>query len=94
MAGSWIEALYITTQISMISRDNSQILDIIAAQSPSLNKLLEVMQPISVIDTGADIYEALQELQAIYEEAGTDMTAEQLDDLIMVTEEIRNGIIS
>ncbi len=82
MAGSWVEALYITTQISMISRDNSEIIDIIADQNASLDKLLEVMAPISVIDTGADIYEGLKGLQEIYKQAGTVLSPEQLDELI------------
>ncbi|KPL13725.1 MAG: hypothetical protein AMS23_09455 [Bacteroides sp. SM1_62] len=94
MAGSWVEALYITTQISLISRDNSEIIDIISNQSSSLDKLLEVMAPIRVIDTGADIYEALTGLQEIYQRAGTDFSPKQLDELIEKTEEIRNMIIT
>ena len=94
MAGSWIEALYITTQISMISKDNSEIIDIIAEQNSSLEKLLEVMAPISVIDTGADIYEGLTGLQEIYQQSGTDFSPEQLEELITRTEELRKMIIT
>jgi hypothetical protein len=94
MAGSWVEALYITTQISLISKDNSEIIDIISNQSSSLDKLLEVMAPIRVIDTGADIYEALTGLQEIYQRAGTDFSPKQLDELIEKTEEIRDMIIT
>jgi hypothetical protein len=94
MAGSWVEALYITTQISMISQDNSEIIEIISQQNASLETLLEVMHPISVIDTGADIYEALTSLQEIYQEAGEEFTEEELDRLSAKTEEIRMMIIS
>lgn len=94
MAGSWVEALYITTQISMTSRDNSEIIDIIANQKASLDKLLEVMTPISVIDTGADIYEGLVGLQEIYKEGGTELSSEQLEELISRTEELRKMIIT
>ena len=94
MAGSWVEALYITTQISMISKDNSKIIEIISQQDSSLETLLEVMQPISVIDTGSDIYEALTELQEIYREAGDLFTPEELQKLNIKTEEIRMMIIS
>ena len=38
MAGSWIEALYISTQISMFSADNSKIVEIINEQSTSLER--------------------------------------------------------
>jgi hypothetical protein len=94
MAGSWIEALYITTQINLISKDNTEIIDIIADQNSSLEKLLEVMVPISVIDTGADIYKGLTELKEIYQRSGTDFSAEHLEDLITKTEELRKMIIT
>ena len=94
MAGSWVEALYITTQISLISKDNSEIIDIITDQNSSLDKLLEVMAPISVIDTGADIYEGLMGLQEIYQQSGTDFSPEQLEELITRTEELRKMIIT
>jgi hypothetical protein len=94
MAGSWVEALYITTQISLISQDNSEIIDIIEHQNASLETLLEVMHPISVIDTGADIYEELKGLQDIYQEAGNEFSPRELDKLITKTEEIRNIIIT
>jgi hypothetical protein len=94
MAGSWVEALYITTQISLISKDNSEIIEIIANQNSSLETLLEVMAPIRVIDTGADIYEGLSELHEIYQRSGTDFTAEQLNELITKTEELRKMIIA
>lgn len=94
MAGSWIEALYITTQISLISKDNSEIIDIIANQNASLDKLLEVMAPIRVIDTGADIYEGLMGLHEIYDQSGTDFSPGQLEELINKTEELRKMIIT
>lgn len=94
MAGSWVEAMYITTQISLISKDNSQIIDIIEHQHSSLETLLEVMHPISVIDTGQDIYKGLKGLQNIYQEAGTEFTPKELDELINKTEKIRNMIIT
>lgn len=94
MAGSWIEALYITTQISMISKDNSEIIDIIVNQNASLEKLMEVMAPISVIDTGDDVYEGLMGLREIYQQSGTGFSSEQLADLINKTEELRKMIIS
>jgi hypothetical protein len=94
MAGSWIEALYITTQINLISKDNSEIINIIADQKASLEKLLEVMVPISVIDTGADIYEGLLRLQEIYEQGGSQLSQEQLEELISSTEALRRMIIT
>jgi len=94
MAGSWIEALYITTQISMISKDNTEIIDNIANQNVSLEKLLEVMAPISVIDTGADVFEGLSGLLEVYQQSGTDFSSDQLKELINRTEALRKMIIT
>lgn len=94
MAGSWVEALYITTQISLISKDNSEIIDIIMNQNASLEKLLEVMAPISVIDTGADVFEGLTGLLEVYQQSGTDFSPEQLKELINRTEALRKMIIT
>jgi hypothetical protein len=94
MAGSWVEALYITTQISLISKDNSEIIDIIVNQNASLEKLLEVMVPISVIDTGADVFEGLTGLLEVYQQSGTDFSPEQLKELINRTEALRKMIIT
>jgi len=94
MAGSWVEALYITTQISLISKDNTEIIDIIVNQNASLEKLLEVMAPISVIDTGADVFEGLSGLLEIYQQSVTDFSPEQLKELINRTEALRKMIIT
>ena len=46
MAGSWIEGLYITTQIAITAGDNTKFLDIITHQESSLKKLLEIIEPL------------------------------------------------
>ena len=94
MAGSWIEALYITTQISIISADNEKIVEIINEQSTSLDKLLEVMAPVSESDMSADIFNELIVLQGIYRDAGGDVSGKKLEALILQTENIRTQIIS
>jgi len=94
MAGSWIEALYITTQISIISADNSKIVEILNEQSTSLDKLLEVMVPVSESDMSADIFNGLVGLQEIYKTSEGELSGEKLEALIMQTEILRTKIIS
>jgi hypothetical protein len=94
MAGSWIEALYITSQISIISADNSKIVEIINEQSTSLDKLLEIMAPVSESEMSADVFKGLTALQAIYREAEGDLSGKNLEALIVQTEKLRNQIIS
>jgi hypothetical protein len=94
MAGSWIEALYITSQISTVSADNSKIVEIINEQSTSLDKLLEIMAPVSESAMSADVFKGLTALQAIYRNAEGDLSGKNLEALIVQTEKLRNQIIS
>ena len=89
IAGSWIESLYISTQISIISRNNEKIVEIIAEQNSSLEKLIEVMEPIKDSDLGADIYEGLEGLHELFKGVNGKMTGEQLDKVIALTENLR-----
>jgi hypothetical protein len=94
VAGGWIEALYITTQICAISTDDSEFTDIITEQHSSLEKLLEIMDPIRDTDAGRDIFEDLSGLKEIYDSAGEAFTPEQMEELITKTEKLRNMITS
>lgn len=94
MAGSWIEALYITTQISIISAENSKIVEIIYEQSSSLEKLLETMTPVSGSEMSADIFNGLIIMQEIYRSAEGNLSEEQLEALILQTEKLRTQIVS
>jgi hypothetical protein len=94
MAGSWIEALYISSQVSIISEENEEIVDIIADQNSSLEKLIEVMEPIKDSEMAADIYEALTGLHELYKGVSGKMTDEQLESLITQTEALRGSIVS
>jgi hypothetical protein len=94
MAGSWIEALYITTQISIISADNSKIVEIINEQSTSLDKLLEVMVPVSETEMSADVFGGLVVIQQIYRDSEGDLSGEKLKELIKKTESLRTMIVA
>ena len=94
MAGSWIEALYISTQISIISASNQKIVDIITEQNTSLEKLLEVMEPIKESEMAADIFSGLEELHELYKGVNGKMTPGQLEELVTKIELLRSRIIS
>ncbi len=94
MAGSWIEAFYITTQISIISADNEKIVEIINEQSSSLDKLLEVMEPVSGNEMSAPVFDGLSAIQEIYKSAEGDISGEELEGLIQKTSDLRTEIVS
>jgi hypothetical protein len=93
MAGSWIEALYITSQISIISINNEKIVDIISDQNSTLEKLIEIMEPLKDDPMVQDVYTSLNELKVHFDEADKPFFKEQLDALIEKTESIRNTIV-
>ncbi len=94
MAGSWIEALYITTQISIISAQNEKIVEIINEQSTTLDKLLEVMGPVSETEMSTDVFNDLVLVQEIYKEAEGDLSGDKLETLIRQVEKLRFKIVS
>jgi hypothetical protein len=94
MAGSWIEAMFITTQISIISADNTKILAIIGEQSTTLDKLIEVMAPVSDSEMSSDVYNGLLKLQEIYRKSEGDIEGEHLEAMIKETEDLRTMIVS
>ena len=94
MAGSWIEALYITSQISIISAQNDKIVQIINEQSTTLDKLLEIMEPVAESEMSSDIFNDLLALQEIYRSAEGDLSGDSLEVLILQIEKLRAKIIS
>ncbi len=94
LSGSWIEALYITTQITMVTQEDDQkIVDIISEQESSLSKLLELMEPVKEDQIIKDIYTGLSGVRTLYEEADDPFSQKDLDNVLKATEILRNNII-
>lgn len=94
MTGSWIEGLYITTQIAVISKNNEDMLKIVANQKEPLNKLIELMQPYAADKDVNDVVTALKPLSDIFGTIGADkITQEQFDGISKTIADVRKGII-
>ncbi|MFO8235539.1 MAG: hypothetical protein R6U04_09075 [Bacteroidales bacterium] len=94
VAGSWIEALYITTHISENTYHNKEIVKLIADQEKTLNKLLEVLKPYEENGTLNNIINDLQPIKEIYENKADDgFTEKQVLSIQETIAKIRNGII-
>ena len=93
MTGSWIEGLYITTQIAATAADNSALLEIITHQKSSLKKLLEVMEPIKGDEDVVEISNGLNSLKELYDGIEDQMSTEIFDRLFTMIEELRNNIV-
>lgn len=94
LAGSWIEALYITTQITVVTQgDNQKIIDIISEQESSLSKLLELMASVKEDQIIKDVYTGLSGIRALYEKADDPFSQKDLESVLKATEVLRNKII-
>ncbi len=93
LCGSYIEGIYITTQIAITAADNTSFLEIIAHQKNSLNSLIGVIEPIKEDADISDIYKRLTDLAKIYEDVGETLTDEQLDKVLSTIEPLRESII-
>lgn len=92
-SGSWIEAMYITTNIAQTSQDNTEFLKILATQKSSLNQLVSLLEPVKDAEEVTDIIKGFLDLQDIYENVGESLTQEQLEEVAVRIEALRNSIV-
>jgi bisphosphoglycerate-dependent phosphoglycerate mutase len=93
LAGSWIEAMYITSQIYLTAQNKDAIASILIAHGNSLNKLLEILQPLSNDETIAPVYSDLLNIQKEYSRLGQEKkTSRNISTLIGMAEKLRAGI--
>ncbi len=94
MTGSWIEGLYITTQMTIVSKNNVDMLKIVANQKEPLAKLLELMKPYSADQDVTEIANALKPLADIYATVNADtLTPEQFEQINKEITQLRGNII-
>jgi hypothetical protein len=93
VSGSWIEGMHITASIAQSARDNTTLLEILANQGTSLNRLVSLLEPVKDINEVSMIYQSLLEIQGIYEGVGETMTEEQLKMVSTKVGELRNAIV-
>jgi len=94
MSGSWVEGLYITTEIEKTSKNHQDIVKIIVNQSSSLTKLIELLDKNK---TNADVAEMLVKLQTISDAfktvQGDKVDPKAINNLSTVVGKIRNEMI-
>lgn len=93
VCGSWIEGIYITTNMAAKAVDNTTFLEALAKQKNSLNKLVELLEPVKDVEEVSDIYNSLSDIGEFYEEVGDIMTDEQLKVLTEKVDVLRESIV-
>jgi len=93
ISGSYIEGIYITSQIAITAADNTSFLEVIAHQKKSLNTLIDVIEPIKEDPDIAGINKGLNDLTKIFEDVGETLTDDQLEKIIDVINPLRESIV-
>lgn len=94
MTGSWIEGLYLTTQIAVVSKNGEDFYKIVANQKEPLNKLVELMKPYENDKDIAEMTQELKPLVDIYATVGNDqITKEQFDLITKLITDVRTKVI-
>ena len=93
VSGSWIEGLYVTTNVALTAKDNTEFLEILAKQKNSLNKLVGLLEPVMDADDISEVFNGLVDLQKIFEGVGDSLNEAQLEQLSASVETLRSGIV-
>lgn len=94
LAGSWVEALYITTNISEDTYQNKEMVKIVMEQKSSLNKLLEIMEKYDADPAVDAVIEQLTPLAEIYNMVEENAISEkQMNMIIQEVTKVRNDFV-
>ncbi|MCB8964238.1 MAG: hypothetical protein H6536_04265 [Bacteroidales bacterium] len=94
ITGSWVEGVYITSQIAITSRNNTEFVKILANQKAPLAKLVELMQARSAEPEIAELVNTLKPIVDIYNGVqGETLTNEQFEAIVENITKIRNSLV-
>ena len=95
VAGSWVEAMYITTHISETTYHNKEIVQLIENQEKTLKDLLEAIKPYKENASIKEIIEGLKPIEATYKNLDKDgFNKKQVMKIQNKIGELRNNLIS
>jgi hypothetical protein len=93
-AGSWIEAVYITTHISANVYNNYELVKVLHEQKESIDKLFEMLETSSSDPNIEEIMTDLAPLKTIFDGMDESLTEEQVNGISTEIEKIRTKIVS
>jgi hypothetical protein len=95
LTGSWVEAMYISCNISNTVYGNPELVKVIMHQKTALAKLVELLNVHTSHETITSILNDLQPIKLVYDSIDENgITQKQLDEIIAQTEALRAKIIS
>ena len=94
VAGSWIEALYLTTHVSTSVYHNYSIVKIIHEQKSSLDNLINILQEYKDGKAISELLQDLDPIKKVYDSIDEGLTQEQVEAIILAIESVRDKIVS
>lgn len=94
LTGSWVEGLYITSEIAMSSQNNTDFMSIMAGQKASLGTLMQLLDKQKDNADIAALLEQLAPLHDIYSGVeGSKLNEEQFSKIVDGINKVRNSLI-
>ncbi|MBI4648749.1 MAG: hypothetical protein HY738_19720 [Bacteroidia bacterium] len=93
IAGSWLEGLHLCAQLAITAKKNEEIIKIIAGQKDTYFKFLDILGKNKDDKDINEIYDEISKLKEIYDNVGTTLTKEQLEQIVKIIEPMRDKII-
>lgn len=94
MTGSWIEGIFLTSQIAIGARDNSEITDIILRQNDPLEKLLALLDEHEDDELINSIFNDLTDIYEFINAQQSPLSSNALDSFSEMIENLRNRVTS
>lgn len=93
VCGSWIEGFYLTSKVAATADDSAPFLEAMAKQKSSLAELLKTLDSVKNAEEVTEIYEALVDINTVYEGVGETLTPEQYQILSEKIDALRSSIV-
>jgi len=93
VSGMWIELMYIATHISKDTYNNTQIVDIIAKQKDSYNKLMELLSKYSDKSDVKDLSDKLTVLKEPFAKIESGLTVDEYNTMLKTIEKVRKEFV-
>ena len=94
LAGTWIEGIYLTTNVSENSYENAKLIETILYQIDPLITLIDLMEKYKESETTADVYAKLSQFKELFAQQGNSaISRKQFKELVTLTAVVRDELI-
>jgi len=93
VGGAWVEGMYLTTHVSEAAYQVAGISKVLLEQKKSFELYLEITKPYANDPSVSDFVKKLDPIKKVYEGLGTSLTEENIKDITVAIEGVREQIV-